>query len=275
MQAHRLLSGGTIFLMILLVVAGWFLVAQPQLAAASTANGQLATAQAKIASTQDAITQLKSQQKGLPKLQLQLAALRQSIPEGAESSAFIDGINALAASTGVTVNSLSMSDAVPYTPPVAPVTPSRTAGSATPSPSPSAAATAAPASAAPVAPSAWSPTSDPTITAANFVAIPVSITTVGDWNATLAFFHGLQSGPRLFLISGFKTASDATGVMTATISGYIYALLDPKADALRAATAKSSPTPTPTPTVTPSPTATLNPSGSATPTPTPSPTPTK
>ena len=273
MQTHRLLSGGTIFLMIVLVVAGWFLVAQPQLAAASTANGQLTSAQAQIASTQQVINQLKSQQKGLPKLQLKLAALRKSIPEGAESSAFIDGINELAGSTGVTINSLAMSDGVPYTPPV--VAPTVTSPS--PSPSPSATATAPPAPVAPVAPSAWSPTSDPSITAANFVAIPVSITSVGDWNATLAFFHGLQLGTRLFLISGFTTASDATGVITATTSGYIYALLDPKADALRAATAKASPTPTPIPTVTPTPTPTLstppNPSGSSTPTPTTSPTP--
>jgi hypothetical protein len=95
------------------------------------------------------------------------------------------------------------------------------------------------------------------------VAIPVSITSLGDWNATLAFFHGLQSGTRLFLISGFNTATDSTGVITATTTGYIYALLDPKADALRAVYDKAHPTPTVTP----------NPSGSSTPTPTTSPTP--
>lgn len=271
MQTHRILSGGTILLMIVLVVAGWFLVAQPQLAAASTANGQLTSAQAQIASTQQTISQLKSQQKGLPKLQLKLADLRKSIPEGAESSAFIDGINALAASAGVTIKSLSMSDAVPYTPPVVATPPAATS----PSPSPSATATAPPAPVAPVAPSGWTPASDPTITATNFVAIPVSITSLGDWNATLAFFHGLQSGTRLFLISGFSTASDASGVITTTTTGYIYALLDPKADALRAAYDKAHPTATPTPTPTPTPTvsASPNPSGSSTPTPTTSPTP--
>jgi hypothetical protein len=273
MQTHRILSGGTILLMIVLVVAGWFLVAQPQLAAASTANSQLTSAQAQIASTQQTINQLKSQQKGLPKLQLKLAGLRKSIPEGAESSAFIDGINALAASAGVTIKSLSMSDAVPYTPPVVATPPAATS----PSPSPSASATAPTAPIAPVAPSGWSPASDPSITAANFVAIPVSITSLGDWNATLAFFHGLQSGTRLFLISGFGTASDSTGIITATTTGYIYALLDPKADAIQAAYDKAHPTATPTATPTPTPTPTVsaspNPSGSSTPTPTTSPTP--
>jgi hypothetical protein len=274
MQTHRLLSGVTILLMVVLVAAGWFLVAQPQLAAAATANGQLGSTQAQIASTQAAINQLKAQQKDLPKLQLKLAALRKSIPEGAESSAFIDGINALAASSNVTVTSVTMADAVPYTPPVTAAAPTTETGTATPSPAPSATETAAP---APVAPTGWSPPSDPTITPANFVAIPVSITTTGDWTSTLGFLHGLQSGKRLFLISGFTTATDDAGIITATTDGYIYALLDPKADALRAAYDKAHPTATPTPTVAPTPTPTVstppNPSGSSTPTPTTSPTP--
>jgi Tfp pilus assembly protein PilO len=264
MQTHRVLSGATIFLMLVLVVAGWFLVAQPQLAAASTASDQLTSARAQMATTEGVIRQLKAQQKGLPKLKAELASLRQSIPEGAESSALIDGINALAAATGVTINSLSLADAVAYTPPVVVATPSTTSTTATPS----APATAAPA--ATVAPSAWNPTSDPSITAANFVVIPVSITSSGDWSATLAFIHGLQSGTRLFLVSGFNTAqsADATAIVTTKTSGYIYALLDPKADALAASTSTTTPTAT-------TPTATTSPSGSATPTPTQSPTPTK
>lgn len=261
MQTHRVLSGATIFLMLVLVVAGWFLVAQPQLAAASTASNQLTSARAQMATTEGVIRQLKAQQKGLPKLKAELASLRQSIPEGAESSALIDGINALAAATGVTINSLSLADAVAYTPPVVVATPTTTSTTATPS-SP-ATATAAPA--ASVAPSAWNPTSDPSITAANFVVIPVSITSSGNWSATLAFIHGLQSGTRLFLVSGFNTAqsADATAIVTTKTSGYIYALLDPKADALAASTSTTTPT------------ATTSPSGSATPTPTQSPTPTQ
>ena len=261
MQTHRLLSGATIFLMLVLVVAGWFLVAQPQLASASAASDRVTSARAQIASTEGVISQLKTQQKDIPTLQTQLSALRQSIPEGADSSALIDGINAIAAAAGVTVNKLSLSDAVAYTPPA--ITP--TAATPVPPTSGPRAPTAAP---APTTPTAWSPTSDPSITVANFVAIPLSITSEGDWNATLAFFHGLQSGTRLFLISGFSTAQTdgASPLVTATTSGYVYALLDPKADALRAAAAKAG--------VSPTTTATTNPSGTATPTPTQSPTPT-
>jgi Tfp pilus assembly protein PilO len=281
MQSHRLISGATILLMVVLVVAGWFLVAQPQLAAASTANDTLTGVESQIAETQSSIVTLRSQQKDLPKLKEQLAALRTSIPESASASAYIDGLNALASTAGVTLTSISVSDAVAYTPPVAATTPAATTGSATPTPTPTPTASASTAPVAPVAPTGWTPTSDPTITAANFVAIPVSIGTEGNWDATLAFFQGLQSGTRLFLVAGFQTghSGDNPNLVDATITGYIYVLLDPKADALAAADKKSAatatPTPTPTPTATTTSTATPNPSGSSTPTPTTSPTPTK
>lgn len=283
MQSHRLISGATILLMVVLVVAGWFLVAQPQLAAAATANTALTGVQTEIASTQASIKQLQNQQKDLPKLEQQLAELRTSIPATAAASSYIDGLNALAASSGVTLTSITVSDGVAYTSPVPPPAPAAAAGAPKP--------TASASPAAPVVPTGWVPKSDPRINSGNFVAIPVSIAAVGDWNATLNFFHKLQSGKRLFLVAGFTTDTAAAPVtpspttkttktapvvtvpqVTSKISGFIYVLLDPKADALIAANKNSetaSPTPTPTPTVSPSP----NPSGSSTPTPTTSPTP--
>lgn len=285
MQSHRLISGATILLMIVLVVAGWFLVAQPQLAAAATANTALTGVQAEITRTQATIAQLRSQQKDLPKLEKELAALRTSIPATAAASSYIEGLNALAASAGVTLTSISVSDGVAYTAPVPPQAAAPSAGAGAPTPS------ASPTPAAPVVPTGWVPKSDPRITGSNFVAIPVSIATVGDWNGTLSFFHELQSGKRLFLVAGFTTDTSAAPVtpspttktikaapvatvlqVTSKITGFIYVLLDPKADALIAANKNSetaSPTPTPTLTVSPSP----NPSGSSTPTPTTSPTP--
>ena len=123
----------------------------------------------------------------------------------------------------------------------------------------------------------WVPTTDALITSSNFVAIPVTITVDGQWGGALAFIKGLQSGSRLFLVTGFTTkqatdnsGSDAGGGVEANISGFIYALIDPKTAAAQAAAEKAAaPTPTPTPTVSTSP----NPSGSSTPTPTTSPTP--
>jgi len=221
MQTHRLLSALTVFLMIVLVAAGWFLVAQPQLAAAATANATLVDVQSQSVATQATIKQLIGEQKDLPKLTKDLAALRLSIPAGAESSAYINGLDALAAASGVTITELTLSDPVVYSSP-APAAPAPTAGATpSPAPKPSASPTAAPVK------TGWTPPSDARITGANFIAIPVSVTTAGDWATTLTFLKGLQSGQRLFLITGLSTELDQSGVLKATAKGYIYVLLDP------------------------------------------------
>lgn len=261
MQTHRILSALTVFLMVVLVAAGWLLVAQPQLAAASTANATLAGVQSQSAATQATIKQLIGEQKDLPRLTTDLAALRQSIPAGADSSAYINGLDALAAASGVTITELTLDNPVVYSSP-APVAVAPTAG-ATPSPTPTPAK-------APVA-TGWTPPTDSRITGANFIAIPVSVTTSGNWSTTLSFLKGLQSGQRLFLITGITTDLDVSGVLKATAKGYIYVLLDPASAKIDTSKAESTLAPTPTPT--PTPTVTPNPSGSSTPTPTTSPTP--
>lgn len=266
MQTHRILSALTVFLMVVLVAAGWFLVAQPQLAAAATANDSLAGVQSQTAATQATITRLISEQKKLPALTKDLAALRLSIPAAANSSAYINGLDALAAASGVTITDLKLNDPVVYSSPAA-AAPAAAAGGATPSPTP----TPSPTATKPAVPLGWTPPSDPRITGANFIAIPVEVTTSGDWPSTLSFFKGLQSGQRLFLITGIATELDTSGALKATAKGYIYVLLDPasaKIDTTKAENALT-PTPTPTPTESSSP----NPSGSSTPTPTTSPTP--
>jgi len=266
MQSHRILSALTVFLMVALVAAGWFLVAQPQLASAATANTALAGVQSQISATQATITRLVGEQKKLPSLKKDLAALRLSIPAAAESSAYINGLDALAAASGVTITELTLADPVVYSSPVVVAPPAPVAGaaaSATPTPAPTAAKAPAP--------TGWAAPADPRITGANFIAIPVSVTTSGDWGTTLTFFKGLQSGKRLFLITGISTELETSGELKATAKGYIYVLLDPasaKIDTSKAEAALT-PTPTPTPTVSVSP----NPSGSSTPTPTTSPTP--
>ena len=270
MQNHRVLSGLTILVMVVLVAAGWFLVAQPQLAAASTANEQLTGTQSQIAATRAAITELRSEQKNLPTLKKTLKGLQVSIPNDVESSAYIKGLNALAAASGLIITGITVDNPKPYTAPVDP-NPPAAASTATASPSPTPSTSA---SAAPAAPTAltWTPVSDPKITGSNFILIPVTVSTAGNWSTTLAFINGLQTGKRLFLVTGLSFSHDAVQptILDATVTGYIYAIIDP--NALASADSKddsATPTPTPTPTVSTSP----NPSGSSTPTPTTSPTP--
>jgi len=271
MQTHRILSGLTIFLMIASAAVGYFLVAQPQLAAANTANAQLVDAQSQISSTQAVLASLKNEQKQLPALKRKLNALEMSIPSNIDGAEYIRGLNDLAGSAGVTITALKVSDPVAYVSP-APAPAPAANSSATPSPAPS--ATPAAGTTAPVV-TGWIPTTDPLITGSNFVDIPVTVTTLGSWDASLSFTKGLQSGKRLFLVTGIsiKQADDGSSVTT-TITGFIYALIDPRAAAAEAAAEKAaSATPTPTPTPTPTVSTSPNPSGSSTPTPTTSPTP--
>jgi len=269
MQTHRIISGLTVFLMVLLVAVGYFVVAQPQLAAASAASDQLAGVTSQIAASQATITQLKGEQAKLPALTSKLAGLRTSIPTSAQISSYIDDLNALASATGVQIKGITVGSGIAYVPPVAApaaATAPTASPSATPTPGPS--SSAAPTPVAPVANAAWTPTTDASITSGNFVSIPMTITTSGSSTSILAFIKGLQSGTRLFLVSGITTSADATNpnAVIGSIAGNIYVLLD-------ATTPKA--TTTPAPTATPTPTATPSPSGPATPTPTQSPTPTK
>ncbi|RNE59223.1 hypothetical protein EEJ31_10675 [Cryobacterium tepidiphilum] len=77
------------------------------------------------------------------------------------------------------------------------------------------------------------------VTGDNFVAIPVSVTVHGDYGHVLDFIEGLQTGTRLVLVTGFNTTGEPSagsrggestgGVVTASISAYVYVLLDPAA----------------------------------------------
>ena len=268
MQSHRIISALTIFLMVALVAIGYFVVAQPQLATAATAGDQLTGARAQIAASQATIIQLKKEQEKLPELKTQLASLQQSVPTDAQISSYIEGLNSLATSSGVSITGITVSAGVAYVPPVVVAAPAATT---TPTPSPSPSATAAAEPPASAGPTVWTPTTDPTITGQNFVAIPVSVTLTGQSDNAHSFIKGLQSGTRLFLVSAITIAADSASPnsVTATIAGYIYVILDPTT-----ATKSTVPATTTTTTVTATPTATPSPSGTATPTPSQSPTPT-
>lgn len=269
MQSHRIISGLTIFVMVALVAVGYFLVAQPQLAAASTASAQLVDAQSQISTTQAALISLKEEQKKLPALKAQLKALQLSIPSDIDGSSYIRGLNELASTAGVTITSIVVTDPQAYIAPVsaAPVV--------TPSASPSPSATPSPAATTPAV-TGWTPTTNALITGTNFVDIPVTVTVTGSFDTSLGFINGLQTGTRLFLVTGITTKQADVGAgVTTTVTGYIYALIDPKTAAAQATAEKAAAAATATPTPTATPTVTTSPSGTATPTPTQSPTPTK
>jgi Tfp pilus assembly protein PilO len=228
MDRNRLWTIGAALSMVVVVVMGWFLGIQPQLGSATTASDNLATAQTQNAASSASIAKLKSDFGGIAKLNQDVAALRESVPASAQISAFVTELDSLAGEHQVEVKSITVSDAKSYTPPVVVAAAPVVGNSATPSPTPTPAATNVPVS-APAAPTAPALVTDPKITAANFIAIPVQLSLKGPYSKVLEFVKGLQTGPRLFLVITMSTKppadKTAAGSVDATVGGLVYVLL--------------------------------------------------
>lgn len=266
MDRNRLWLIGLVAVMVAVVAMGWLLGIQPQLAAATSADQSRAEVQSENATNETVLAKLKKDYSSIGELKQQLISLRQSVPASPDMSAFVAELDTLSGSHQVTVKTIAVSDAMPYTPPVAP--PAAATSTASPSPSPS--PTPTPVAAAPTTPPAPPAVTNSKITAANFIAIPIQLSLSGTYSNVLDFVNGLQMGPRLFLVTKFSTtaSSDPTaapGAVDATVGGYVYVVLDPNAVA---AAATASPTPTPKPKATPIPKSTTTPTPTSTPTPT-------
>jgi Tfp pilus assembly protein PilO len=219
MTRHRALSLGGIFLTFVIIGGGWFLGIAPQLAIQSKAQGDRANVLALNAKNQTLLNALKADYQNIDSLTNQLDLLRNSVPSSANISAFISELNSIAMSYNVTIKSIVVNDAKPYSLSL-PVP--ATNGLKNPSP----------------------PVSNTRITSSNFDVIPVQITFTGNYASVLDFVNGIQSGQRLVLISTLSSAGsmetkDAPTSPTApvhpksssvkvdaSIGGYIYVLID-------------------------------------------------
>jgi hypothetical protein len=228
MQRHRLLVIAAMLAMTVVAVLGFVVGIQPQLGNLAVAEENQAAAQQRNAEQTAVVAALKEQFDGLSDLKAELAPLQASVPSTNELPAFVTQLDALAGASGVTLSSLTIADAQPYTPvapPAAEPADVSEGSTATPTPAPSA-----------VSAAGVPPVSNAKITATNFAWLAVQITVTGTEAGSLDFVHGLQTGSRLFLVTGLKTSrTDAPGSVDATITGLIYVLV-PSADDSRVAT---------------------------------------
>lgn len=235
MDKNRLWLIGSVLLMVVAVALGWFVGVAPQLSAIASADVQRAQVQQLNARHQATLARLKKDFAQLGVLQGRLADLSGSVPGDSASSAFVDEVDSVAASAGVTVTGVSIADAQPYVPVSPPASgggsggqPSST-GSATPSASPAASPTSTPAP-APTPVAGMPPVASPELTSSNFSSLAVTLSVSGGYAQILAFVEGMQSAKRLFLVDGITTApvqsagsgAGAAGSQTATISGLLY-----------------------------------------------------
>ncbi|MGO4691326.1 hypothetical protein [Glaciibacter sp. 2TAF33] len=244
MDKNRLWVIGSVLVMVVVVALGWVLGVEPQLSVTATANQQLAEVEATNAAHESSLAKLKEDFSGIDALNQQLASLSQSVPSGTNVPAYVDQLDALATANQVTLKSLTVADAEAYTA-VAPVAP------AVPAASTEAGASAAPTpteAPAPVAAPGAPPVTNAKITADNFASLAVTISISGSYGNVLNFVNGLQTGSRLFLVTGLSTtaAADAaapadpkaakpapsTPIVEGTISGLIYSIVTPTVPAV-------------------------------------------
>lgn len=216
---HRIKVLLGVILMVALAAGGWFLGVQPPLTGAFDSLAQQADVRQQNDALRAKLSALEAAQADLPALQDQLAGLNASVPATDAQAALLASIDSLAGSAGVTVSRVAVETAQPYGTPGAAVE-----GSA---------------EAAPVDP-ALVPYTDARITPENLVAVPVTVEVSGSLDSALSFLAGVQSGPRLFLVTKVSSVADSVNggagdAVTATITGYVYVLLAPGTTAAPAA----------------------------------------
>ncbi|WP_284755109.1 hypothetical protein [Curtobacterium sp. ME-Dv--P-122a] len=226
MTRNRLNMLLAVVAMVVVALAGFFLGVQPHLAQAASDRADQVSVDATNRTTAAELARLKDRAKSLPAMKAELAELTTSVPSSANMSSFYGAVDGVAARAGVKVSAITTSDAVSYTAPVAASTAAGTEDSSASvtdeaTPEPTAASTGA----------ATVPVTDPAISAANFSAIPVSVSVDGSFDQALSFVGGMQDGARLFLvttvsssISQDSTDPAAAAATTWTFGGYVYVL---------------------------------------------------
>lgn len=212
MDKGKIWIAGAVLAIIVLIGGGWLLGIAPQLAIAASANTDRVNAVVTNANNQRLLAKLKSDYQNIDALKNQLLALRQAVPPKEDIPSFVTELNTLSGANKVTLKSLTVSDAKPYTPA------SQTPASGTSKTNP--------------------PQPNAKVSASNFVVVPVQISVTGDYGRVLSFVNDVQMGQRLVLVSSLTTtgATDAKGAkgnstttggsqkVDSTLGGFIYVL---------------------------------------------------
>jgi len=193
MNVTRLWAVISALLVVVVGAFGYFVGIQPQLDAASKADQARSSVEDQNAIYEITLTRLRAEAENLPELQAALAEARVSIPAKANLSTFLQQLSDLASAAGVTVASVTTSDALGFV-------------------------------AAPefidVVPGA--------ITQEQFVVIPVQLEVVGPRANVLDFIERVQTGGRLVLVTDLRLDRDGDDIEIArgSLTGLIYVLLE-------------------------------------------------
>lgn len=219
-------------LAVLLVSAGaWFLLISPKHDEAAATEAQVAEQQGTNQALALELAVLKDKAAELPAKRAALDEVTAKIPTGPDLPTLVRAVTAAAAASGVELVSVT---------PGAPAAPALAAPVAPPAAAPTDAA-AAPAAPAPVAPAAGTPVAADA--AGALMAIPITLSAVGDYFALARFVNQLEELPRalritdLTLVPGTgpsrpdETTDTGNPNLTSTITGSIFMATGPTAAA--------------------------------------------
>ncbi len=203
MTETRKWSIGTAVIVVLLLVASWFLLIAPQRSEAADLNAQAGVVVADNEQLTVQIETLKAQQKQLPKWQAQLAAIQTALPASAALPGLIRDLSKAADKAGVELVSL------------APASPT-TLGDPN----------ADPAAAVPATPGGT-----PVLVPGALAGIDLQLAVSGGYFEIQQFVNNLERLDRVFLDLGVAISEDTaaavdgedtTGLLTGTVTGRVF-----------------------------------------------------
>lgn len=162
---------------VLVLVAGWFLLVSPQMSNASDIAAQAQQQDDSNARQEAQIAQLQAQYKTLPDLQAKLALIQTHLPDTPQIPGLLRNLSAAAATTGVSLQSVS------------------------------------PGSPAPVG--ATSTAKNTKIT--GLAEVPLSMTIQGQFANVKAFLAALETMPRSVLVTGVNISRGTGGTNTGAV----------------------------------------------------------
>lgn len=191
----RWIIGGAL-LCVLLLVASWFLLIQPQRAEAAELREHTATVQTQNTQLETRIRQLEAQYRQLPSYRAELAAIKQAMPEDISESTLLRSVQAVADGTGVNFYSVAIEAPVLLADPAAEAAPAA-------APPEGEEAAAAPAPSPSVAPAAAGPA---------VYKVPTNFQAQGTFVGIETFLQKLQTEmPRAMLVTGIELTAATTG----------------------------------------------------------------
>jgi Tfp pilus assembly protein PilO len=120
MTRTRKWVSGTVVLVLLVLVAGWFLLVSPKKADASNLQATALTQQGTNDGLRAKVAQLKAQDAAKPQQEAKLALFRQQVPENPAEAALVRKLSALSKQSGVEFESLLVVDPAGLNVPSAP-----------------------------------------------------------------------------------------------------------------------------------------------------------